>query len=97
MDPNEHDGAFVADISIDQTLKRGGHAKQRRVDKSGQGDHAPDSLGEEAPLLGNGRDSSEGSDGEDVEWFGTAELQGLPWWKRPSVSQRLINFSIDNC
>jgi hypothetical protein len=47
---------------------------------------------EEAPLLSdagssyNGRDSADGR-GKDIEpeWFGYAELRGLPWWKKPSV------------
>ncbi|KAJ4355818.1 uncharacterized protein N0V89_003839 [Didymosphaeria variabile] len=43
---------------------------------------------EDAPLLG--RNDATGSadsedDGSEPEWFGYAELRGLPWWKRPSV------------
>ncbi|KAF2864713.1 major facilitator superfamily domain-containing protein [Massariosphaeria phaeospora] len=45
---------------------------------------------EQAPLLSeasNGiRASLESDHGdEEPEWFGTAELRGIPWWKRPSI------------
>lgn len=50
---------------------------------------------EEAPLLSDagssysGRGSVDSRDGnEEPEWFGYAELRGLPWWKKPSVCCR---------
>jgi hypothetical protein len=49
-------------------------------------------MDEEAPLLSdagssyNGRDSADGrGHHNEPEWFGHAELRGLPWWKKPSV------------
>ena len=60
---------------------------------------------EETPLLGYSEDSrssyttpgsiSDGGDGgderdNDDKWAGSADFDGLPWWKRPSVCCRII-------
>ncbi|KAF2715129.1 tetracycline-efflux transporter-like protein [Pleomassaria siparia CBS 279.74] len=71
---SSNDAVFAADVEID---------RQEGVRNNG----------EEEPLLGNVRDSridaglvTGGRDGsEATEWFGTLEIQGLPWWKRPSI------------
>jgi hypothetical protein len=95
MEPNENDGIFTTDASLHQ--ERNGRSKtssqslHKRRDKSAESSSAPQSAPEQVPLLGNRRRSSpsrsERSDSTEgpVQWFGTAELQGLPWWKRPSV------------
>lgn len=45
---------------------------------------------EGAPLLGNGNGNDSGISGSDetgsIEWEGLADFDGLPWWRRPSVS-----------
>jgi len=54
-------------------------------------------IDEEAPLLADGRQRSgvtitaEYDNGiNEPEWFGYAELRGIPWWKRPSVPISLL-------
>ncbi|ORY15171.1 tetracycline-efflux transporter-like protein [Clohesyomyces aquaticus] len=91
MDTN--DAVFAAEADVDQVMRsrnRGGASRGRaqpreRSTKSGDNSPIRDADNEQAPLL-----SSEGSvDGDNgsspPEWFGITELQGLPWWKRPSI------------
>ncbi|KAF2277971.1 tetracycline-efflux transporter-like protein [Westerdykella ornata] len=93
MELNEQDSAFAADSQVDQELSwrtRGRrHDPHRRSSKSGQSSPDADSLAEEAPLLGEEAGRSGGAEDNksdaEVEWFGTAELQSLPWWRRPSI------------
>ncbi|KAF2477580.1 tetracycline-efflux transporter-like protein [Lindgomyces ingoldianus] len=95
MDSN--DALFVAEAEVDQKLRarnRGGASKTRvlhdQPTKSGDSSLALHGDNEDVPLLSDGgssrRDSIE-SDNESSppEWFGTVELQGLPWWNRPSI------------
>ncbi|KAJ4298130.1 hypothetical protein N0V90_006029 [Kalmusia sp. IMI 367209] len=67
------------------------HLVRDRPNKIDGDSRAPD-VNEEAPLLAGHRssyNSTESTDenGEDSEpeWFGYAELRGLPWWKTPSI------------
>lgn len=84
MDPNENDEVFAREPELDEQARSRANGKAHALRKR------PQAVPEQAPLLGdavNSRRSSFDSDNESepVEWFGTAELQGLPWWKRPSV------------
>ncbi|KAF2107220.1 tetracycline-efflux transporter-like protein [Lophiotrema nucula] len=85
---------FEAEAEIDQRqqeLRTRGKSKSRSLHefpKTGQS--AVVDIDESAPLLsdnesdrGRSRHSHEGA--EPPVWFGSAELQGLPWWKRPSI------------
>jgi hypothetical protein len=93
-----NDEIFAGEAEIDEQvrLRSSGNSKPRtaplRSSKSGQSSQALDRNDEEQPLLGTGASSRgrAGSDGgsEPEEWFGTAELKGLPWWKKPSVRER---------
>jgi hypothetical protein len=94
MDPNDTDRLFVADADIDNELRGrtqiGRSGSRKRLNKSGQSSPALDSMHESAPLLSDeerSRPSTRGSDGsgDNVQWFGLADLEGLPWWKKPSV------------
>ncbi|KAF1997126.1 MFS general substrate transporter [Amniculicola lignicola CBS 123094] len=56
-----------------------------------------DNASEDAPLLGDTgrlrRQSAVSAAGsEPPVWFGTAEIQHLPWWKRPSIWWMIPNF-----
>ncbi|KAF2191505.1 MFS general substrate transporter [Zopfia rhizophila CBS 207.26] len=91
---NSNDAVFAAESEADQELRsrnRSGPSKARiypdRSKKSGDSSPEPFVDTEEAPLLSDGgsRRGSVESDTDSPEWFGTAELQGLPWWKRPSI------------
>lgn len=91
MDTNENDGIFSREAEIDERMRaRDNGGPGKRSGKSGQSSPAVESLDEDAPLLDNeerSRRNSSGHDSDDepVQWFGTVELEGLPWWKRPSV------------
>ena len=93
MDPNENEQIFAADPHIDRRERersREAEAEQRRTAKSVSRSPAAPAVSEESPLLGNGengvgRDGDSDAESEPAEWFGTAEIKNLPWWKRPSV------------
>lgn len=97
---SNNDEIFAGEAEIDEQLRLRGngsskpHTARSRLGKSGQSSQALERNDEEQPLLGTGTGASSrgraGSDGgsELEEWFGTAELKGLPWWKKPSVCER---------
>jgi len=84
--PEEHWGA-------QDSLKR--NASLRKTKGTGDDNEA-------TPLLGNGNGGSgsgSGSNGggsglvdngsaTELEWDGLADFEGLPWWRKPSVSLR---------
>jgi hypothetical protein len=98
---SNNDEVFAGDADIDEQFRsrttsshKPRNARSRSY-KSGQSSHALDLNDEEEPLLvtgagagtsSRGRAGSNG-EGEPEEWFGTAELKGLPWWKKPSVRE----------
>jgi hypothetical protein len=92
------DEIFAGEAEIDEQVRLRSsssskpHTARSRLGKSGQSSQALERNDEEQPLLGAGANSRgrAGSDGgsELEEWFGTAELKGLPWWKKPSVCKR---------
>lgn len=47
---------------------------------------------EDAPLLGNGSGSGSDPNGSvtELEWEGLADFEGLPWWRKPSVSRLTV-------
>jgi len=84
------DAAFVEEIDVEQELRM--RANQTpKPNKSGANSPTQDSDDEDAPLLSSSRhdygsvDDDWDNNRED-EWAGNADFQGLPWWKRPSVS-----------
>ncbi|KAF2015221.1 tetracycline-efflux transporter-like protein [Aaosphaeria arxii CBS 175.79] len=87
MDPNSNDSTFAADADADQQFQTHENNRRRGIVRPHR---ASGSADENAPLLSNeasnGRQSLlNDTSSEAVEWFGTAELQGLPWWNRPSI------------
>ena len=100
MEPARHDEVFSGDVVLypepdvfNPTRK---HNARKRSEDSGLISPLSNAVTEDSPLLGNGRrHSSSGSKGngneEPVEWFGTADLRGLPWWKRPSVRSPFLH------
>ncbi|CAI6337349.1 unnamed protein product [Periconia digitata] len=88
------DAPFVEDAEIEQQLEELSHRKKPTsslaripaapIQSDSEGD-------EESPLLRRRRGHERGGNGqeqdeeESEEWFGYAEFQGLPWWKRPSI------------
>lgn len=90
---DSNDAAFAQDVDIEQEIRErqrngrnGSTARLQRVAPT------PVEADEEAPLLSDagssysGRDSADGrGKNSEQEWFGYAELRGLPWWKKPSV------------
>ncbi|KAF1967764.1 MFS general substrate transporter [Bimuria novae-zelandiae CBS 107.79] len=60
------------------------------------GNTRTEELGEDAPLLSCDREGSTDNGDEDgeTEWFGYTELQGLPWWKKPSIYWLLPPFML---
>ena len=97
---SNNDEIFAVEAEIDEQvrLRSSGssksHTTRLRLGKSGQSSQVLERNDEEQPLLDIGIGPSSrgraGSDGgsELEEWFGTAELKGLPWWKKPSVCER---------
>ncbi|KAF2743026.1 MFS general substrate transporter [Sporormia fimetaria CBS 119925] len=79
MEVNGNNGAAIDEV-VGTALKNG------KRDPSGR-KLSSESQHERTPLLGDGVGSNGSEDGDDdsEEWFGTAELAGLPWWKRPST------------
>jgi hypothetical protein len=82
MDPNVNDEVFAMEADMD----RAALAVDKKLKSHTAGASSPllEAVDERAPLLGNGISHNDGGE-EPVEWFGTAEFKGLPWWKRPSV------------
>ncbi|KAF2791201.1 tetracycline-efflux transporter-like protein [Melanomma pulvis-pyrius CBS 109.77] len=91
-----NDAAFAGDADIDEQMRSRSsrsasalHTRHAQSGRSGQSSPALEYNGEEEPLLGSAGSSrgsvGSGSGSEPQEWFGTAELSGLPWWKRPSI------------
>lgn len=89
MDTQENEDAFTAaGPRTYAAVVKGQHERRSRFQDDG----------EDTPLLGRRSrsvstrslksDDGDASD-DEVPWFGTVELQGLPWWKRPSVSYLL--------
>jgi len=89
---DSNDSVFAQDVDIDQEQRE----RQRRP-QNGPASRlrsvSPNPVSdEEAPLLSDpgssydGRGSTDGPiENSEPEWFGYAELRGLPWWKKPSV------------
>jgi hypothetical protein len=52
---------------------------------------------ERTGLLGNGENtaSERGRDARKDSWVGAQEFEGLPWYKRPSVCDRLQAMAVD--
>ncbi|KAF2653079.1 MFS general substrate transporter [Lophiostoma macrostomum CBS 122681] len=90
MNPNENDEVFTAEADIDGRESHRSCELDARSAKSTGMSPAPLAAEEDTPLLGGRReearsDADSNAESEPVEWFGTAEIQGLPWWKRPSI------------
>lgn len=98
---SSNDAAFLEEEEIARDFRARLRARQEAAranrssrirgqsNKSGRAANVKD-VGEESPLLGRSRDNSSSSRGtgesdDEAEWFGYAELRGLPWWKKPSV------------
>lgn len=87
------DAIFVGGAEIDEQVRsRSGNSSKPHWDgrfgKSSQGSTAREYNEEEEPMLGNGSSSRGGAESDsesEAEWFGTVELQRLPWWKKPSI------------
>ncbi|KAF2678100.1 tetracycline-efflux transporter-like protein [Lentithecium fluviatile CBS 122367] len=89
---SSNDAIFAEEVEIDQEVRererRGGNgskSKLRTVSPTPE-------IDEEAPLLSDAGSSYDGRESVDSrgkrrepEWFGHAELRGLPWWKKPSI------------
>lgn len=95
MDTQETEDAFTAaEPRSYAAVVKGQSERRSRFQRDGE--HSP-LLGQRSrsastrSLKSNDGDSSEG----EVPWFGTVELHGLPWWKRPSVRRPV--FKNDLC
>lgn len=96
MEPNDHNGLLEADAAIDRVTeareRNSVPHQHRKPERPAMGSSAQVSASERSPLLGKSRSSGASGNGdnsgEPVQWFGTAELKALPWWKRPSVRLR---------
>jgi hypothetical protein len=102
---SNNDEVFAGDADIDEQFRSRTTSSYKpryvrsRSHKSGHSSHALDRNDEEEPLLETGAGAGAGTssrgragsngEGEPEEWFGTAELKGLPWWKKPSVREEL--------
>ncbi|KAL1605211.1 hypothetical protein SLS60_004755 [Paraconiothyrium brasiliense] len=89
---SSNDAAFLEEEEIAREFRARLRARQEaaranKVQNFRQRPNQLDENGEEAPLLGHS-DSTGSADNEgdnsEPEWFGYAELRGLPWWERPS-------------
>ncbi len=98
----ENDAVFDAEANLDnqlrQRLAQGSRDGQNSrfghdaVTIANGGFERQSHANEDTPLLidGGNEDLAEGLDTDDngaPVWPGQAEFDGLPWWKRPSVSQ----------
>ena len=93
---------FEADVGVDAAISTRVSGQPGQPSRAGEGSitlakggvgafsRSPEieNDGEEAPLLGS---YAEGQDrrGRDPPWEEEEEFKGLPWFKRPSVSQQL--------
>ena len=95
-DPNDTDAVFVAEAEMDakalrsrtgRTTSRSSTAGERVAvaARGGIDSRFSEDLGEDQPLLNKAKDGGDGGGG-GAEWIGTKEFDGLPWYKRPSVS-----------
>lgn len=82
---------FVEDADIEQNLQeqsRRGQSPSPLARIPAEPLQSDLEFDEAAPLLSssNDRDGTSGQQDDGTgEWFGYAEFEGLPWWKRPSV------------
>lgn len=87
----ENDGIFAAKADLDEGLKsnkfntRYGEAALTAAEGGLEGHHLDTSTEEETPLLGEQGAGGKDDEDEDMPWTGSADFEGLPWWKRPSV------------
>jgi hypothetical protein len=104
----ENNQLFEADASLDAGAEeQGGQSFSRPGDigveammaANGGYDKYLASTSEETSLLPGGADRTalpgDGNGGNvGTNWPGEADFEGLPWWKRPSVSLNLLRYNI---
>ena len=85
----EDNQAFEADAAINAQTRNRGDSKHKGADAmvAAVGSFDPHAS-EDSPLLGDSARANNGVDknGGDAPWAGAADLEGLGWWHRPSVS-----------
>lgn len=90
----ENNQVYEADAGIDAQLQSHGKSKNGGAEAmmAATGEFDPN-ISEEDPLLQHpvDRQNRGNGNGGDTSWAGAADLEGLTWWNRPSVSMPSFN------